>query len=138
MRQALGLARLGGDWLFAAVLGRCQLRDLLEDPAEVGNVTVSAIGRNFLEGHRVIAQHEFGAIHPHEIHIVIEAHQSFMAEETRNVVGSQPKMFGHRLPCDGTLKILLHIEADRLIGADGLPWRMSLRGLQQPQTGMKQ
>lgn len=92
-----------------SVFRRSNLADLLKYSAEVCGVGITTAGSDLLQCHVVVLQHKFRSVHPHQIEIVIEAHESFLPEESGDVVGREPEMMSYSLTGDRRMKVLLHI-----------------------------
>jgi len=120
------------------VLRGSNLADLLEYTAEVGGIAVTAAGCDLLQRHVVVLQHEFGPVDPDQVQIIVEPHEPLFSEQTRDVVRRQTEITGDALACDGTMEVLLHIQANGFVSPDGLSQRLRLRGLQQAQAGTQQ
>ena len=54
------------------------------------------------------------------------------------MVWGQAEVLGNAFPRDRTLKIFLHVQTERLIGANRLARAVLLRRFQQPETGVQQ
>ncbi len=124
--------------IMSAVLGRCDLTQALKDSAKVGDVVISAVGRDLFEGEIVIAQHELGPIDAHQIQVVTKAHQSFRSENPRHMIGTQPEVASDAFARYWRLEILLNEEAERFVGASSLAWSTHLRRFESAEARMKQ
>src|SRR5579864_5308896 len=98
---------LGG--IVGPILSGSHFANLLKHPAEIGGIAVTATGSNLLERHTVILQHELRAIYPHQVEVIIESHESFLAKEPGNMVWSQPEMMRDTLSGNRTVEVLLNV-----------------------------
>jgi hypothetical protein len=122
---------------FRPVLRGRDFAGLLKDPAEIGRVVVPTVGGDLFQGQAVGLQHELGSIHAHQVQIIVEPHEPFFPENTRDMVWRQAEVLRDAFPRDRTLKLLLHVQAKRLIGANRLAQVVLLRRFQQSQAGVE-